>query len=141
MRGRPTPEDPAAQNAESENVAQISTHAVRGMDAARKRFVDGGDKSADEFGLTDRPTGQTNSSASGNDTNRQQEERQDYGQESAHMDGWKHPGTKNWSASGKKIAPVEARRHENESKNDGNSVPNDPPAPEAAENVSGQRRK
>ena len=94
MRGRPTPEDSAAQKAESENVAQIGTHAVRGMDAARERLIDGSDKSADEFGLTDRPTGQTNSSASGKDSDSQQEERQDYGQESADMDGWKHPGTK-----------------------------------------------
>ena len=141
MRGRPTPEDSAAQNAESENVAQIGTHAVRGMDAARERLVNGSDKSANEFGLTDRPTGKTNSSASGKDSDRQQEERQDYGQESADMDGWKHPGTKIWSAGGKEVAPVEPRCDKNESKNYGNSVPDDPLAPEAAENVAGKRQK
>ena len=141
MRGRPTPEDSTAQNAESENVAQIDTHAVRGMDAARERLVDGSDKSADEFGLTDSPTGQTNSCASGKDSNRQQEERQDDGQESADMDGWKHPGTKFWSARGKKVAPVEARCDENESKNNSNSVPHDSLSPEAAEYVDGQGQK
>ena len=141
MRGRPTPEDSAAQNAESENVAQIGTHAVRGMDAARERLVNGSDKSANEFGLTDRPTGKTNSSASGKDSDRQQEERQEYWQESAEMDGWKHPGTKFWSACGKEVAPVEPRCDKNESKNYGNSVPDDPLAPEAAENVAGKRQK
>ena len=141
MRGGPAPEDSAAQKAESENVAQIGTHAVRGMDAARERLVEDSDKSADDFGLTDRPTGQTNSSSSGKDSDSQQKKRQDYGQESADIDGWKHPGTKFWSASGRKVAPIEARCDENESENHGASVPDEPLAPEATENVSGQRHK
>lgn len=87
MGGRPAPEDPAAQKAESENMTQIGSHAMRGMDAACKRFVCGSNKSADEFGLNDRPTGQPNSRNAEKDTDSQQEERQDYGQESADLDG------------------------------------------------------
>ena len=44
MRGRPAPEDPAAQEAEMENVAYIRADAVRGMDPAGNRFICGSDE-------------------------------------------------------------------------------------------------
>jgi hypothetical protein len=66
MRGRPAPEDPAAQEAESEDVADIGADTVRGMCPAGNCFVCGCDKSPDDFSLDDGPRGQGGFSTFGN---------------------------------------------------------------------------
>ena len=64
MRGRPAPENPAAQEAEAENVAQIRACAVRGMDTAGNRLACGSDETADEFSPPDSPASQSGLSPS-----------------------------------------------------------------------------
>ncbi|SPE55440.1 hypothetical protein SBV1_2200028 [Verrucomicrobia bacterium] len=108
VRRGPTPEDPAAQEAESENTAQIRANDVRGMGPAGNRFVCGSDEAPDEFGLTDSPADQAGSGASDDAAQRKQEERQHDGQESADTDSRKHPRTKEWIAGREEIAPIEA---------------------------------
>src|ERR1017187_5523355 len=61
--------------------------------------------------------------------------------EPAARGGEKHPGTKDRIAGGGEIEPVQTGRDEAESEDDSNDMPTDHPAPEAVEDVSGQRRK
>src|ERR1017187_1590088 len=76
MRGRPTPEDPAAQEAKLEDVAAIRADAVRGMDTAGNRFVSGSDERADKFSLPDSPACQRGLGASADAADGKQDERQ-----------------------------------------------------------------
>ncbi len=91
MRRRPTPEDTAAQKAKSECTADISADDVRGLGAAGSRFICRGDEKADEFSLTDRPSGQKSLGTFAHAAERKKEKRQGNGQDSADDDGGKHP--------------------------------------------------
>ena len=141
MRRRPAPEDSTAQKAEVEDMTCVRTDATRRMDATRNRFVCGRDKRAEEFSLTDSPAGQNDLGISGNDAECKKNQRQGDGQQPANHDGGKHPRTKRRIAGGKEIAPVEAGRDEDESEKDGNDMPDDPPALEAANEVAGHRHE
>jgi hypothetical protein len=74
LRGT-TPEDPAAQEAELEDVADIRADASRGMDTAGNRFICGSDERADEFSLPDSPGGQSGLGASVDAADGKQDER------------------------------------------------------------------
>src|ERR1035437_1113616 len=141
MRGRPTPEDPGAQEAELEEVADIRADAVRGMDTAGNHFISGSDQRANEFGLPNSPACQRGLGASADAADGKQDDRQGNRHEPADRGGGKHPGTKDRIAGGGEIEPVQTGRDEDESEDDGNDVPNDHPAPEAVEEVTGQGRK
>ena len=91
MRRWPAPENSAAQKAEVEDMTDVRADAVRRMDAARNRFVCGRDKRAEEFSLTDGPTGQNDPTISGNDAECKKNQRQGEGQQPADHDGGKHP--------------------------------------------------
>ena len=72
-------------------MAQNRAGNVRGMGAAGNRLVCDSNKSTDEFGLTDSPAGQTDSSASREGAKCNEEERQPNGQESTDDHSGKHP--------------------------------------------------
>jgi hypothetical protein len=75
MRGRPTPEDPAAQEADLEDVADIRADAARGMDTAGNRFISGSDERPDEFSLPDSSPCQRGLGASADAADGKQDER------------------------------------------------------------------
>jgi hypothetical protein len=105
------------------------------------RFIRGGHESADNFSLTDSPVDQTGPGTSNEAAERNEDERQDYRQEPAEMNGGEHPRTKTSIAGGEEIAPVKTGRNEDESEGDRNYVPNDHPALEAGNDITGQGRK
>jgi len=141
MRRRPAPEDSTAQPAEVEDMTYVRADAVRRMDATRNRFVCGRNQRAEERSLTDSPTGQNGPGISDNEADDKQEQWQGERQQPANPNGGPHPRTKRRSAGGEEIAPVEAGHDENESENDGNDMPDEPPALEAANEVAGHRHQ
>jgi len=111
------------------------------MGATRNRFVCGRDKRTEECSLTNSPTGKNGSGIFDNEADGKQEQWQGERQQRAKPDGGKHPRTKRRIAGGEEIAPVEAGRDEDESEKDGNDMPDDPPALEAANEVAGRRHQ
>jgi hypothetical protein len=120
-------------------MTDVRADAVRRMDAARNCLVDGGDKRAEEFSLADSPTNQNGSGTLDNEADHKKNQRQDDGQQPANPDGGPYPRTKCRIAGGEEPAPVEAGHDEDESENDGNNMPDDLPACEAANEVAGHR--
>ena len=141
VRRRPAPENSTAQPAEAEDMTDVLADTVRRMNATRNCLVNGSDKRAEEFSLTNSPTGQNGSGTLDNEADDKQEQWQGERQQRTNSDGGPHPRTKRRIAGGQKPAPVEAGQDENESEQDGNDMPNDPPAREAANEVAGHRHQ
>jgi len=137
----PAPENSPAQKTEVEDMAEVRADSVRRMGAAREGLVGNNNQCAEEFSLSDGPAGQDGPGAFGKETEGKQQQRQVDGQQSADNNGGPHPGTKHRIAGGEKPAPVEAGQDKDEREQDGDGVPDEPPAREAAHEVAGQRRK
>lgn len=80
MRRRPPPEDSTTQKTKVEDVADIGAGIVRGMSATRKRFVGNNNQGANEFSLSDGPTGQNRFGIFGKETEGKQKQWQIDGQ-------------------------------------------------------------
>jgi len=141
MRRRPAPENSAAQKAEVEDMTDVRADVVRRMGAAREGLVGNNDQGAEEFSLSDGPAGQNGSGIFGDETKGQQQQRQVDGQQPANNNGGPHPGTKHRIAGGEKPAPVEAGQDKDEREQDGDGVPDEPPAREAANEVARERHQ
>jgi len=86
VRGRPAPKDPAAQQAEFENMGQVRADAVRRMGTTCNRFVSGSDYTSDYLSLANGPGNQPGRGISGGAAQDKQDEWQSNRQKSADWD-------------------------------------------------------
>lgn len=139
VRGRPAPEDSAAQEAELEPVAEVGAEIMKGrVHAAGKGLVGGGDQRAEESGLADGPAKPADPWAAGDKAGEDQCQRQQEWNETADGGRGNHPLAENGAAGGGEIKPVESGLDEQECEEDGQEVPENRPALEAQQEMAGQ---
>src|ERR1700690_1926359 len=101
------------------------------MDTAGKRLVSGRNQRAKERRLTDGPANQNGSGTLDDEADPKKSQWQGQRQEPANPDSRPHPGTQHPIACGEVVTPVEAGQGEDDREQDGNEMPDDPPALEA----------
>ena len=133
VRGRPAPENSAPQKAEFEDAGQIRPDIARRMSAAGKCLVSSGNESSDDLGLTDRPTDQTDLGASAKVAERNQQQRQNNGQDPANDHRREHAGLNERTARAKEVLPVKTGQNENHGQQDSCEMPQDSPGLKAGD--------
>jgi hypothetical protein len=141
VRRRPAPEHATAQKSEPEDVTDVIADEVRRVDAARERFVCGCDQRANEFSLADGPARQHGSGIINNRADDEQKQWQSRRQQHANDSRRPHPSPQRPIVGGEVIIPIKAAQDENDREQDGDEMPDEPPASETADQVAGQRHQ
>ena len=146
--GRPTPENPAFEQAQLETVAAINegtfvggghTEAFeRRREAAGEGFVEAGYSIAKQGGLAQGPGGGEEVPVFFSEANEQEEQGSEDGQEAADDDGGAGEAGEQFVPGGEIVRPVEAGLDDKESEANGQGVPPEVAPAKRGENILGQ---
>jgi len=105
------------------------------MHPPRERLVSGRQQRPDERRLSNRPTGQREPRAAGDEAGKNQDERQHERHQPADGGRGKHPLAQHRTAGGTEIKPIKPGLNQNERKRDEEQMPENHPPLETAEDV------